>query len=77
MNELKEIYGLELSEKVKIKIAMRILYDNAVEKGKSLEMTSDRNQRVYLLSDLEAIEYAMEILEENNKCIDEILGERK
>lgn len=62
MNELKEIYGLELTEKEKIIIATKILYDNAVEKGKSLEMTSDKNQRVYILSDLEAIEYAMKKL---------------
>ena len=58
MNELKDMYGIELTEKQLI-IYLTYIFNNCYQTYKqSLEMCTDKELRIHTLCRIEAIQYA-------------------
>lgn len=62
MNELKDIYGIELSDIEVLKSALQILNEESNRIEKILGVASNKNQRIEALTRQEAIAYLL-------KCI--------
>lgn len=67
MNELKEIYDIELSQsEINVK-AIEILLDKAIETNKILEKTTIKEQRIEALKRIEALDYLFTLLGSKNE----------
>ena len=62
MNELKEIYDIELSHSEIVKKAIDILSEEYQRVNKTLEMASYRPQRIEALTRVEAITYLFRLI---------------
>lgn len=62
MDELKEIYGIELTDTDKLALVVGILTEEYIKTVNILEKASNAQQRIIALSKQEAINYALERL---------------
>ena len=64
MNELRELYGIEMSEYDKKVVAISILSEEFYKTGQILEMVSNSAQRIDALKKQEALKYMASLLGE-------------
>lgn len=69
MNELREIYNIEMTDKEKTILAGSKIMETISEIEKSIELTSATEQRIQLLKLKSSYEYAI-------MCLYEVLGNR-
>lgn len=62
MNELKDIYDIELTHSEIVKKAIEILIEEYQRANKVLEMASYRPQRIEALTRIEAINYLLKLI---------------
>lgn len=67
MDELKELYDVELTDTDKLALAVGILTDEYIKTVKILGKASNAQQRIIALSKQEAINYALERLVDTNE----------
>lgn len=64
MDELKELYGIEMTQYNKKVVALSILSDEFYKTGKILETASNSAQRIDALKKQEALKYMVSLLGE-------------